>query len=42
MTGSQEAEYDGYNSCPLFVGDNKLMLIEFEYGNKSKTTFYAD
>lgn len=24
-------EYNGYSSCPLFVGDEKLMLIEFKY-----------
>ena len=26
------AKYDGYNSCPLFTGDHKLMLMEFKYG----------
>lgn len=31
--------YDGYSSCPLFVGDNKLMLMEFKYGNVPKETF---
>lgn len=29
--GSKPAEYDGYNACPLFVGDGKLMMIEFGY-----------
>jgi len=24
--------YEGYASCPLFVGDGKLMLAEFKYG----------
>jgi sulfide:quinone oxidoreductase len=27
------ANYDGYSSCPMFVGDKKLMLIEFKYDN---------
>ena len=35
LTGS----YDGYQSCPLFVGDKKLMLIEFKYGNQPAETF---
>ncbi len=29
--GNLTAHYDGYQSCPLFTGDNKLMLIEFKY-----------
>jgi len=33
--------YDGYNSCPVFVGDNKLMLIEFKYENQPAETFYS-
>jgi len=24
--------YEGYTSCPIYVGDNKLMLAEFKYG----------
>ncbi len=32
-------EYDGYQSCPLFTGDKKLMLIEFKYGGESAETF---
>lgn len=32
--------YDGYQSCPVFVGDRKLMLIEFKYNNIPKETFY--
>jgi sulfide:quinone oxidoreductase len=32
-------EYDGYSSCPLFVGDGKLMLIEFKYGATADETF---
>ncbi len=34
-----QATYDGYNSCPVFVGDNKLMLIEFKYNNEPCETF---
>ena len=33
------AHYDGYQSCPVFVGDNKLMLIEFKYNNQPSETF---
>lgn len=28
---SVPAVYDGYTSCPIFVGGNKLMLAEFKY-----------
>lgn len=35
-------KYNGYSSCPLFVGDQKLMLIEFAYGGQSQTTFFDD
>jgi hypothetical protein len=36
--------YTGYNSCPIFVGGGKLMLVEFAYPNphKSDETFFAD
>ena len=33
------AHYDGYQSCPVFTGDGKLMLIEFKYGAQSAETF---
>lgn len=33
--------YDGYSSCPVFVGDNKLMMIEFKYENQPSETFYS-
>lgn len=33
------AKYNGYGSCPLFVGDNKLMLAEFKYGGVPCETF---
>ena len=35
-------EYNGYSSCPLFVGDGKLMLIEFKYGAVADETFFSD
>jgi len=35
------AAYTGYNSCPLFVGDKKLMMIEFKYDNLPNETFYS-
>jgi sulfide:quinone oxidoreductase len=34
--------YNGYSSCPLFVGDNKLMMIEFKYGGVADESFYSD
>eukprot|EP00484_Ammonia_sp_Unknown_P001988 CAMPEP_0197022730 /NCGR_PEP_ID=MMETSP1384-20130603/3549_1 /TAXON_ID=29189 /ORGANISM="Ammonia sp." /LENGTH=455 /DNA_ID=CAMNT_0042450821 /DNA_START=121 /DNA_END=1488 /DNA_ORIENTATION=- len=33
--------FDGYASCPIFVGDGKLMLAEFIYGGVPKETFAA-
>ena len=33
------ASYSGYSSCPLFVGDRKLMLLEFKYGDTADETF---
>ena len=33
------AHYSGYSSCPLFVGDGKLMMIEFKYGAVADETF---
>lgn len=26
------AKYEGYTACPIFVGNNKLMMCEFKYG----------
>jgi len=34
------AHYDGYSSCPMFVGGKKLMMIEFKYDNLPAETFY--
>ncbi|MDW4441155.1 type II sulfide:quinone oxidoreductase Sqr [Staphylococcus saprophyticus] len=31
--------YDGYTSCPIVTGYNKLILAEFDYNKKSKETF---
>ena len=33
------ASYDGYTSCPILVGDNKLILAEFLYGGKVDESF---
>jgi hypothetical protein len=33
--------YDGYTSCPLFVGDKKLILAEFKYDGVPAETFYS-
>ena len=35
-------KYNGYGSCPLFVGGNKLMLAEFIYGGVPSDTFYKN
>lgn len=35
-------KYDGYASCPLFVGDKKLILAEFKYDGVVDETFYND
>lgn len=31
--------YDGYSCCPIFVGNNVLMLAEFKYDNVLAETF---
>jgi hypothetical protein len=36
------AGYNGYTSCPIFVGDKKLVLAEFQYGGKVDETFPWD
>lgn len=33
------AKYTGYTSCPIFVGQNKLMLCEFKYAAQVSETF---
>ena len=38
----RQGTYNGYSSCPLFVGDGKLMMIEFKYGGVADESFYAD
>lgn len=35
-------KYDGYTSCPVFVGKGKLMLCEFGYDQQNMPTFFAD
>ncbi|ETI24239.1 hypothetical protein G647_03608 [Cladophialophora carrionii CBS 160.54] len=37
----QQATYDGYTSCPLLTGEQKVMLAEFKYGGEPKETFGA-
>ncbi|KAF2265437.1 Sulfide:quinone oxidoreductase/flavo-binding protein [Lojkania enalia] len=34
-----EPHYDGYTSCPLTTGENKVLLAEFKYGGVPKETF---
>jgi eukaryotic sulfide quinone oxidoreductase len=36
------AVYNGYTSCPLITGKNKLILAEFDYGLKPLETFPVD
>ncbi|CAI6336826.1 unnamed protein product [Periconia digitata] len=33
------AIYDGYTSCPLLTGEDKVLLAEFKYGGVPKETF---
>ncbi|CAG9335474.1 unnamed protein product [Blepharisma stoltei] len=33
------AKYEGYTSCPIFLGNNKLMLCEFKYQGELDETF---
>ncbi|WP_145838536.1 NAD(P)/FAD-dependent oxidoreductase, partial [Bacillus paralicheniformis] len=39
---SLEAKYDGYTSCPLVTGYNKLVLAEFDYHKVPQETFPFD
>jgi len=36
---TKDALYDGYACCPIFVGDQKLMLCEFNYKTDNDPTF---
>ena len=40
--GDHEAKYDGYSSCPLFVGGKKLMMAEFKYDGVPKESFFSN
>ncbi|OZJ03087.1 hypothetical protein BZG36_03901 [Bifiguratus adelaidae] len=43
LSAEQAAKYDGYTSCPLIVGKNKLILAEFSgYTGKPMETFPVD
>jgi sulfide:quinone oxidoreductase len=35
-------KYEGYSSCPLFVGKNELILAEFKYDGVVDETFFND
>lgn len=37
-----EAKYDGYTSCPLVTGVNKLVMAEFDYDKNPQETFPID
>ncbi|RAS91009.1 pyridine nucleotide-disulfide oxidoreductase (plasmid) [Priestia endophytica] len=36
--GPLKAQYDGYTSCPIVTGYNKLVLAEFDYNKQPKET----
>ena len=36
------SKYEGYSSCPLFVGRGKLLLAEFKYDGVVDETFLRD
>ncbi|WP_193063840.1 FAD/NAD(P)-binding oxidoreductase [Oceanobacillus oncorhynchi] len=43
MNGRQmKAKYDGYTSCPLVTGVNKLVMAEFDYDKNPQETFPID
>ena len=37
-----QLQYDGYTSCPLVTGYNKLILAEFDYNGNPLETFPFD
>ncbi|MEY2940610.1 MAG: hypothetical protein RJA67_295 [Bacteroidota bacterium] len=39
---SMTASYDGYSSCPIVTGYDKLVLAEFDYNNTPMETFPMD
>lgn len=39
---SMTASYDGYSSCPIITGYDKLVLAEFDYNNNPMETFPID
>lgn len=36
------ATYDGYTCCPLITGYDKVMMAEFDYSNRAKSSFPID
>lgn len=37
-----DRQYEGYTACPLMVGNNKVILAEFKYGEEIAPTFLRD
>ena len=37
-----QAKYNGYTSCPIVTGYDKLVLAEFDYEGKPQETFPLD
>lgn len=40
--GCSSLQYDGYTSCPLVTGYNKVILAEFDYNAQPLETFPLD
>jgi len=40
--GCSSLQYDGYTSCPLVTGYNKVILAEFDYNAQPLETFPID
>jgi sulfide:quinone oxidoreductase len=40
--GVLTAQYDGYTSCPLVTGYNRLVMAEFDYNKQPKESFPID
>lgn len=42
IKGMLSLQYDGYTSCPLVTGYNKVILAEFDYDAQPLETFPID
>lgn len=39
---TRPAKYDGYAGCPIYVGEDKVMLAEFTYDGAPAETFFKN